>query len=286
MSTKDKTPVEEKTNTPAVVEPPKTGNALAVVDFGEDAGVGMENIDRSEYAIPFVRVLHALSPQVKPKSAGGLGCKAGDIFNLGTNEAFDGEKGVTFIPVHRDHNYVEFIPRNEDGSGGGFVGIRAVDDPLVLQLSAEQGKFGRLKTSEGTELTETFYLYGLLLDENNTPSQVVIGFSSTQIKKYKAFITRYMGIQYPNPQNVMVRPPLWAHKWKLTTAYEQKGVYNWYGWRVNLLEEPSSKSLMAITDPLYVLGREFYNVIKSGMIKANYAQAAEIDKPEDKEVPF
>ena len=285
MNTKNQQqrPADPKTD---VVESQKSG-AIIAYDFGEDAGAGMEDIDKSEYAIPFVRIIQAGSPQAKPASVGGLGMKVGTIFNLGTNEGFDGEAGVEFIPVHRDHNYPEFIPRNEDGSGGGFVGIRAVDDEVVLRLKAEQGSFGKLKSHDGngeaTELGETFYLYGLLVADD-VPSQVVIGFSSTQIRKYRSFMTRYMGIQYPGTDGKLVRPPLWAHRWKLTTVYEAKGSYSWYGWRIVPVSEPASTALMQLSDPLYQMGKEFYQSLKSGAAKANYAQTVEATK--DDEVPF
>lgn len=38
-------------------------NLPAVVDFGEDAGVGMENIDKSEVRIAWLAVLQSNSPQ-------------------------------------------------------------------------------------------------------------------------------------------------------------------------------------------------------------------------------
>ena len=174
---------------------------------------------------------------------------------------------------------------NYAGSGGGFVGIHEADSDLVLQLKAAQGQFGRLKLENGNELTETFYLYGLLV-AGGVPSQVVIGFSSTQIKKYKAFMTRYMGIQYPNQDGKMVRPPLWAHRWKLSTAYEQKGTYSWYGWRIALVEEPASRSLMKTSDPLYQFGKEFYNALKEGAAKVDYSQAGADDGEKKDEVPF
>ena len=49
------------------------GTAITVVDFEGDEGAGMENVDRSEWTIPFVRIVQAGSPQAKPKAVGGLG---------------------------------------------------------------------------------------------------------------------------------------------------------------------------------------------------------------------
>lgn len=258
------------------------GSELTIYDPGRDAGAGMENISRDEYAIPFIRVLDAKSPQCKPVAAGGVpGAKAGSIFNVSTGEVYDGEKGIEFIPVHRDHNFGEWIPRDESGGGGGFVGIRAHDDPLVLELRAKNGQFGKLPTSDGHELVEAFYIYGLLVADGMA-SPVLISFTSTQIKKYKNFMTRVMGIQYQGPQG-MVRPPMWAHRWRLTTGYESKGTFSWYGWKIALVEEPPIKSRLKLNDPLYVQGRELYETIKSGRAVVKH----DANEPgTDKDIPF
>lgn len=242
----------------------KPGQEVAVYDPGTDAGAGLEDVGRDEYAIPFLTVLDPKSRFVKPAAAGGIpGANAGALFNTSTNEIFDGEIGIDFIPVHRDHHFVEWIPKNEDGSGGGFVGIRSPDDPLALELQAKHGKFGKLPTSDGHELAETFYLYGLVVaDGVGTP--VVIGFSSTQIKKYRNFMTRAMGIKYQGPSGMIV-PALWAHVWRFGSMWEKKGkAYEGFGWRIALKKEPSIESRLKISDPLYVQARGLYEVIKSG----------------------
>jgi hypothetical protein len=183
---------------------------------------------------------------------------------------------------------VEWIPKNPDGSGGGFVGIRAEDDPLVLELRQKHGQFGKLPTSDGHELAETYYLYGLLVVDGMA-SPALVGFSSTQIKKYRNFITRIMGITYQgektqaNPSGV-IRPPMWAHRWRLTTVFEKKATFSWYGWRIGLVEDPPIKSRLKITDPLYVQARELYQIIKEGRATVKHDAAGQ-DKP-DEEIPF
>lgn len=277
MTKHDKTPAED--SFPGDAKP--AGQDVAVYDPGADAGAGMEDVTKDEYAIPFVRILDAKSPQCKPVNQGGLpGAKGGSVINMSTNEVFDGEKGIEFIPVHRDHHFVEWIKRNDDGSGGGFIGIRSVDDPLVIKLRAEHGQFGKLPTSDGHELVEAYYLYGLLV-QDGMGVPCVIGFSSTQIKKYRNFITRVMNIQYQGPGG-LVRPPMWAHFWHFTTVYEQKGQNSWYGWRINLKEEPPIKSRLKLNEPLYIQAREFYSSIKAGkvVIKQDERQPGE-DKDDD-----
>lgn len=133
---------EHEETLPAKIDAPKTGSAVAVVDMGDDVGVGLENVGRGEVRIPLVRILQPLSPQCKPPSNGGLqGARPGMFFNTGTTLMYDGEVGLDFVPCWRDHNFVEYIPRD---NGGGFVGIHAPGADIVELLRAVHGPFGRL----------------------------------------------------------------------------------------------------------------------------------------------
>jgi hypothetical protein len=302
MNTKTKDAITTlKETAPLPVEQP--GTALQVVDFGDDAGMGMEDVDKSEFKVPFLRILQPLSPQVKPLAEGGIpGAQASMIFDTGSGRFWDGKEGLEFIPVHRDHNYVEYIPRN---LGGGFVGIHAVDDPLVLELRAKQGRFGRLSTTtkrdnnglplDGTEVSETFYLYGLSIDKDGFAQRVIVPFVSTQIRKYQSFMSRQMSIKYVNPRSTdeaplpPVQPPLWAHRWRLTTIFEKNKKGEFYGWVLTLAakkpdgtEEPPTKSLIPRSDPLYAEGRSFYDLLQEGKAKADYTKA----EGAIEEVPF
>ena len=277
----------------------KPGTDVAVYDFGDDTGAGMEDVKREEYKIPFLSILDAKSPQCKPKNAGGMGLKPGDIYNTATGEAYDGEKGIDVIPVKRDENYPEFISRKEDGSGGGFVGIRAADDPLVLKLRGEQGKFGRLKVPPQSggewvagvdhELSQTYYLYVLFAPDltapDVSPQIAVIGFKSTQIAKYQQVITRQNNISYPTAKG-NVKPPLWAHVWHFSTKYEEKNSRSWYGWIVGLKKEPSRESLLKMDSPLYVAGKDFYQSITGGAKQADFASQNKAAAADDEEIPM
>lgn len=275
-----KKPEPEDTGTAAAAadtqQPQTSGQEVAVYDPGSDAGAGMEGVSRDEYSVPFVYVLDAKSPQCAPVSAGGIaGAKAGMLLNTGTNEIYDGEKGVYFIPAHRDHNYGEWIPRNPDGSGGGFVGIRAADDPMVVSLKEKHGKFGRIPTADGHELVEAYYIYGHLVpgyaDGDFSATPALIPFKSTGIVAYKNFITRVMGITYPGAEGRVINPPLWAHLWKIGTVYrpaKKAGQSGWYIPKLWLNEEPPLKARLKTNDPLYIRSRELYESIKSGRVKA------------------
>lgn len=309
--TKDPAPAADLSEDPAnkgqeLAPRTQTATGLAVVDFGDDAGAGMENIDSSEIKVPFLFILQSNSPQCKPAEAGGVpGATMGMMMNGGTAELFAGKAGVGFIPVYRGHSFVEFTPRN---LGGGFVAIHQPDDPLILQLQTKYGKFGKLPNGvtdrnekgealNGTEIIETFYLYGLILDQYGMTQRVIVPFKSTQIKKYQAFMQRQMNIKYANPKGTdenplpPVQPPLWAHRWRLGTAFEKGKKGDYYGWSLGLAarnedgsEKPPIESLIRMSDPLYAEGRAFNAMLKSGAATADFKTAK--DDTADEEVPF
>ena len=78
--------------------------------FESDVGSGFEEVTSSDIQIPFLRLIQALSPQLKKSDAGYIeGASSGDIFNTVTKKTWDGEKGVVVIPVFFQLKLLEFI---------------------------------------------------------------------------------------------------------------------------------------------------------------------------------
>lgn len=281
--------VEDKDLAPTsqdVVLKNTTSQDVTVYDFGDDAGVGMEDVKKSEFIVPFLSVLQSNSPEVDEQD-GMPGAAPGMLINKGTKVLYDiAKKGpLTIIPVRRDHNFPEFTPRD---AGGGFHGLKAPNDPEVLGLKKEQGDYGKLKTERNTELTETFYLYCILVDYDGMESRIVLGFASTQIKKYQQFMGRTMDIQYPGPNDTKVNPPIWAHRWKLGVAKEQNKKGKFFGWTLTLDGERPHDALIKRHERLYLEAKSFNEMLKTGEAKAaapdqkGGAGNADVDE----EIPF
>lgn len=262
---------------PKVEEEKKvTGTEIAVYDYGEDMGRGLEEVDRGEFLIPIFRILEPLSPQCQDESEGGIpGARPGMIFNTSTQEVYQGREGFPFLPVARDYNYVEYVPRD---AGGGFVGIHKPDEPNIVQLVNKQGYFKKLVTDEGTEITETRYLYGLAFpDGMDAPTYAVLTFSGGRMQSYQNFMTRLRGPGFSgrvnrgtdeNPEWVTVVPPLWAHLWHASTRPRKMRKGTISTWRLSLEHDTPAASRLRMTDPLYAMGREFADLIASGRAKA------------------
>lgn len=249
------------------------------LDYGDYAGAGFEGMSKDDYAVPFLRVLQTNSPQIEGGTAGIDGAKAGMIFNNVTRELIDGKTGVPFVPVAREHNFVEYVPRD---AGGGFVGLRDIGDPLVAALREKQGAFGRLKTDAGTELVETYYVFGLaLLSDRRLMS--VVGFSSTQIKFYRSWMTYADGLVL-NVDGREVKPPLFAHRWRLGSLPDKNKKGSFFSWRVNLDGSDAAACRLPKSDPVFQDAAAFYERVRKGKVKAVH-DAAEPAGSDDN-VPF
>ena len=69
----------------------KQDSSLAL--FGDDVSKGFDNMTQEDLALPFVRILGQLSPQVTDGDAKYIdGAKPGMIYNTVTSELFEGKK--------------------------------------------------------------------------------------------------------------------------------------------------------------------------------------------------
>ena len=89
----------------------KQGGAVATIDFVQDSGMGLENIDRDDLAIPFLKLLQSGSDETKKRHAKYVdGAEAGMFYNTVTKKLYDGEKGILVVPVFYKMTYPEWAP--------------------------------------------------------------------------------------------------------------------------------------------------------------------------------
>jgi hypothetical protein len=241
------------------------GGAVSVAEgYEEFAGSGFENQTSDDYSIPFLQILQAISPQVMENDS----LKQGMVFNTVTGEAFDGKAGVVFIPASTQHLYVEWKPRD---AGGGFVGTHAVDSPIVTAAKSASTDFGQYTTPEGNDLIETFYVYGIMVAPDGTPSEAVIAFTSTKIKKYKGWMTKAKTIQLQLKDGRRIPAPLFAHRYRLKTINEKNNKGTFANWDAIAFDgESAVAARLSPTDPLFQAAVGIKNLLDSGKARAAY----------------
>lgn len=219
-------------------------------------GEGLD-YDTSELQIPFVRIIQALSPQIKKSDSAYIqGASMGDLFNTVTNQYWSGEEGVTVIPCYQETKYLKFGPRTQ---GGGFLGELAKDDPQITQARREGGKE---ILPDGNELVKSDQHYCLILDEDGVPGFGIIDMKSTQLKISRRWKTmaKMLSVKHPKTGQ-LVSPPIFGSMWKLKTVEESNDMGSWFNYTIERVGYVNNKELLDAAVA-------FRNSITSGQAKA------------------
>jgi hypothetical protein len=98
----------------------KNGNVqvkpnFSIASVGEDlADKGFEQMGAKDLALPFLKVLGQLSPQVTQGDPAFIPeARPGMIFNSVTQDLFDGQKGIEVVPCYYKLEYLEWPDRQE-----------------------------------------------------------------------------------------------------------------------------------------------------------------------------
>ena len=106
------------------------GGAVANVNLEQFADQGFDNVDSKSLALPFLKILGQLSPEVNKRDGKYVeGAEPGMIYNSVSHQLFDGEKGINVIPCFYKLEYVEWKDRGE--GGGAPVAIHAGTSPII-----------------------------------------------------------------------------------------------------------------------------------------------------------
>ena len=267
-----------------------TTGSTAVVghDYGDDAGSGFEHSTGSDLTVPFINILQALSPEVQKGTV--EGAKAGHIYNTVTQELRD---AVVFQPVVKQSLFVEWVPRNK---GGGLVKMHSPDSEIVTTALKKVGgrALGPLplgtidKEGKGeTELVETVYLYGLLLDPDGSEYEGfgVVSFTSTKLKIWRNWHTAMYTIKGAK------KPPLFAHRAKLKTFLDSnKSNQEFYNFMITPLKATWMESLLnpevEAERALLVQAKQFREMVESGLARADFTNQEEGGNAGDGDTPF
>lgn len=225
-------------------------------DFADDAGQGYEEADKDSFAIPFLSILQALSPQVDESDGAYVdGAKHGMFFNTVTGKAFDGVEGLDIIPVHYSRMFTEWGLRE---NGGGFKGEHTAAEGL--QDTTQRDEKNRDVLPNGNQLVDTRNHY-ILVKTLEGWQPVIASFSSTQIKRSRKWMTAMNQIIMERADGSPFNPPMFANLYKMTTVKEKNDQGSWFSFkleRVGFVDDGDA----------YKQAKEFREIIKSGEAKA------------------
>jgi len=240
---------------------------LATNVFEADAGQGIANIKQEDLALPFLKVLGQLSPEVNKRDAKYVeGAQPGMIVNSVTNELYDGEKGIQVLPVYYKRQQIEWQDRGE--SKGAPVNIYDAGDDIP-QTTRDKSNKDRL--ANGNYLENTVSHFVVLLGK--TPTTALISMKATQLKISRKWNSMMMGIKMQG-KNGLFTPPTYSHIYKLKTVQQSNDKGTWFGWDVS--------KVGLITDKgIYEIAKGFSNNVAKGAVVAKHG-----DPQSKEETPF
>ena len=181
----------------------ENAGALSTNLFEADANKGSQNIAQDDLALPFLKVLGQLSPEVnKQNSKYVKGAEPGMIINTVTNELHDGSKGVNVLPVYYKRQYIEWQERGT--STGAPVHIYEAGDDIP---KTTRGKDNKDRLPNGNYLETTASHFVLLL--GNNPSTALVSMKATQLKISRKWNSLMMCIKMKG-KNGMFTPPTYS----------------------------------------------------------------------------
>jgi len=213
--------------------------ALATNLFEADAGQGIGNIKQDDLALPFLKVLGQLSPEVNKRDAKyAEGAEPGMIINTVTNELYDGTKGIEVLPVYYKRQQIEWQDRGE--SKGAPVHIYDAGDDIP---KTTRDKSFKDRLANGNYLENTVSHFVVLLGK--TPTTALISMKATQLKISRKWNSMMMGIKMQG-KNGLFTPPTYSHIYKLKTVQQSNDKGTWFGWDVSKVGPITDKGIYEI----------------------------------------
>ena len=242
-----------------IAENEKKANPIVTFDDNLLAGgTGLEEMTTEDFAIPFIRVLQPLSPQVQKQDGKYVaGASAGDLYNTVTDEIYNGEKGISVVPCAYNKKYIEWIPREK---GGGLV--NPTHDISILSKCRRDETTNKFMTQDGNEIVETAQFFILILGAE--PQQAVLAFTSTQLGVARKWSTMLRMARVKNNKKVLVNAPMFAYTYRLTTNLQSNMKGDWNGYSVNQ-EGATELSIMR-------LAKDFMEAARAGDVQVKEEQ--------------
>lgn len=273
-----------------------------MVPMGTGVAPGYEHQTTDDAATPWLVLLQQMSPVVAQKKL--EGADAGLFMNTVTQSL---HKEVAFVGSTTRHEFVEW--KDRDAGDGGLVGRHEIDSPVVAKAKAEC-KFGEYKTPEGNDLVETYYVFGVqcvwgglagftalnaaemkLADAKDEKAikemqgivlkewlnllepigMVVIAFSSTKIKAYKAW-TGQVRSHTIDVAGEKFMPPLYAHVARMHAELEPFGKNTAWVTKLNPARGAVRNSLLPKEHPAFQMAKTCKQMVDRGEAKVDYGK--------------
>ena len=232
--------------------------------FEDDAAKGLGAIGQEDLALPFLKILGQLSPEVNKRDGKYVeGAEPGMIYNSVSGELYDGVKGINVIPCFYKLEYIEWKDRGE--GLGAPVAIYDSSSDIMSKTTPDANYKDRLPNGNYIEKTASHFV----IVAGDSPSTALISMKSTQLKISRKWNSMMSGIKMKGA-NGMFTPASFSHIYKLKTTQMSNDKGTWFGWEVSKVGPVTDKGL-------YDQAKSFSDSISKGAVKAKHGE----EKPKD-----
>ena len=244
----------------------KKSAALPANMFEDDAAKGLGAIGQEDLALPFLKILGQLSPEVNKRDGKYVeGAEPGMIFNSVSGELYDGVKGIDVIPCFYKLEYIEWKDRGE--GLGAPVAIYDSSSDIMSKTKPDANYKDRLPNGNYIEKTASHFV----IVSGDSPSTALISMKSTQLKISRKWNSMMSGIKMKGA-NGMFTPASFSHIYKLKTTQMSNDKGTWFGWEVSKVGPVTEKGL-------YDQAKGFSDSISKGSVKAKHGEEKPKDQP-------
>ena len=230
----------------------------------QDAGKGLGTLGQEDLALPFLKILGQLSPEVNKRDGKYVeGAEPGMIYNSVSGDLYDGVKGIDVIPCFYKLEYIEWKDRGE--GPGAPVAIYDSSSDIMSKTKPDANYKDRLPNGNYIEKTASHFV----IVSGDSPSTALISMKSTQLKISRKWNSMMSGIKMKGA-NGMFTPASFSHIYKLKTTQMSNDKGTWFGWEVSKVGPVTDKGL-------YDQAKAFSENISKGSVKAKHGE----DKPKD-----
>jgi len=232
--------------------------------FEDDAAKGLGSIGQEDLALPFLKILGQLSPEVNKRDGKYVeGAEPGMIYNSVSGDLYDGVKGINVIPCFYKLEYIEWKDRGE--GPGAPVAIYDSSSDIMSKTKPDANYKDRLPNGNYIEKTASHFV----IVEGDSPSTALISMKSTQLKISRKWNSMMSGIKMKG-KNGLFTPASFSHIYRLKTTQMSNDKGTWFGWEVSKIGPVTDQSL-------YGQAKTFSENISKGNVKAKHGE----EKPKE-----
>jgi len=228
-----------------------------------DAGAGLENATTEDFQIPYIKLLQALSPELKKRDIKYVpGAEEGMILNSGTGEFWDSEEGIIVLPVSFDFNIIEWAGEKR----GQLIAVHDRKNPPTPFAKNDKNE-SILENGNVLRPTASHYVLIVNPENPNISERAVISMASSQLKISRRWMSLIGAIQKLKTDGTPFVPPSFSHFYRLTTAVDSNDRGEWWNWVIH-----NEGMLQKKHEELYKTALLFNRAHQTGLVRSRMVE--------------